>query len=179
MSAPTNFGSTTAGRVEPSLAQQLDDKFVAAWNSHEVEQLLSLMTDDVVYDDASWPTQMHGHGDVRAFLESTWRAVPDLAFTHEGIVLLDPSGTKTARYWHGTATQTGFWDPPGLKPGGRRFSFHGATFLESRDDKLCRIRVVYDVASVMRQLGVLPRRRSAGERLIMTTANLRTRLLRR
>jgi len=175
----TDVPSSMAGRVEASLAQQLDDKFVAAWNSHEVEQLLSLMTDDVVYDDASWPTQMHGHAEVRAFLESTWRAVPDLAFTHDEIVLLDPSRTKTARYWHGTATQTGSWDPPGLKPSGRGFSFHGATFLESRDDKLCRIRVIYDVASIMRQLGVLPARGSAAERLIMTAANLRTRLVRR
>jgi hypothetical protein len=38
MPAQTDVASTTAGRVEPSLAQHLDDKFVAAWNSHEVEQ---------------------------------------------------------------------------------------------------------------------------------------------
>jgi len=96
MSSVSDVGHTSGG-VESSLARQLDDKFVAAWNSREVEQLLSLMTDDVVYDDASWATQMHGHADVRAFLESTWRAVPDLSFTHEDTVLLDPSGTNTAR----------------------------------------------------------------------------------
>lgn len=38
-----------------------------------------LMTDDVVYDDAGWPTRMRGHAAVRGFLESTWRAVPDLS----------------------------------------------------------------------------------------------------
>jgi len=150
----------------------------AGWNSHEVEQLLSLMTDDVVYDSASWPTQMHGHAEVRAFLESTWRAAPDMTFTHEP-VLLDPSGTKTARYWHATATATGLWDPPGPKPGGWPFSFDGASFLESRDGKLCRIRVVYDVANMMRQFGVLPKTGSLGERLTIKAANLRTRLRRR
>ena len=179
MAAVPDVASTTAEGVEPSVARQLDDKFVAAWNSHEVEQLLSLMTDDVVYDDASWPTQMHGHAEVRAFLESTWRAVPDLKFTHDETVLLDPSGRKTARYWHGTATHTGLWDPPGLKPGGRQFSFHGATFLETRDGMLCRIRVVYDVAGIMRQMGVLPTAGSAGERLIMIAANALTWLRRR
>ncbi len=132
--------SAAVGGVEPSLAEQLDDKFVAGWNAHEVEQLLSVTTDDVVHDSAGRPTQMRGRAEVRAFLESTWRAAPDLAFTHEP-VLLDPSGTKTARYWHATATATGLWDPPSLKPGGWPFGFDGASFLESRDGKLCRVRV--------------------------------------
>jgi steroid delta-isomerase-like uncharacterized protein len=172
MSAVTDTASTRTAGVG-TVAKHLDDEFIKAWNSHKVEKLLSLMTDDVVYDDASWPTQMHGHAEVRAFLESIWRAVPDLSFKHEQTVLIDPSGTETARYWTGTATHTGVWDPPGLRPTGRSFTFHGASFLESRDGKLCRIRVVYDVADVMRQLGILPGTASVGERLIMIAANLR------
>jgi predicted ester cyclase len=137
------------------------------------------MAYDVMYEDASWPTHMHGHTDVRAFLESTWRAVPDLSFAHENTVLVDPSGTKTARYWTGAGTHTGVLDPPGLNPTGRQFQFRGASFLEIHDRKLRRIRVVYDHADVMRQLSVLPARSSAGERLIMMAANPRTRLRRR
>jgi len=159
--------------------RQLDDQFVAAWNSRDAEQLLSLMAYDVMYDDAGWPAYMHGHTDVRAFLESTWRAVPDLSFAHDDTVLVDPSGTKTARYWTGAGTHTGVWDPPGLNATGRPFQFSGASFLEIHDGKLRRIRVVYDVADVMRQLGVLPARSSAGERLIIMAANLRARLRRR
>jgi len=178
MATQTDVASTTdQGGQSP--ARLLDDEFVAGWNSHQVQRLLSLMIDDVVYDDSSWPTEMHGHHEVRVFLQSIWRAVPDLAFTHEDIVLLDPSGTRTARYWRGSGTHTGIWDPPGLKPTRTQFSFHGATFLESRDGKLCRIRVVYDVTGIMRQLGVLPRRETAMERLIMSAANVRTWLLRR
>ncbi len=173
MSAVTDTGSTAAVAVE------LDEKFVAGWNSHDAHPLLSVMTDDVVYDDSSWPTQMHGHAAVRAFLESTWLAVPDLTFTHEDPIFIDSSGTRTARYWHGSGTHTGCWDPPGLKPGGGRVEFHGATFLERREDKLCRIRVVYDVASIMRQLGVLPPQGSPAERVIVTAANARTWLRRR
>lgn len=179
MSALTDTGSTAARTAESPAAVQLDDQFVAGWNAHDAHRLLALMTDDVIYDDASWPNQMRGHCPVRAFLESTWVAIPDLSFTHEGLVFVDPSGTKTTRYWHGTGTHTGFWDPPGLKPTGRRIAFHGATFLESRDGKLCRIRVVYDVASVLRQLGVLPGRGTWTERLIITGTNMRTWLRRR
>jgi steroid delta-isomerase-like uncharacterized protein len=179
MPTQTDVVSATTDRIEQPSARQLDDEFVAGWNSHQLERLLSLMADDVVYEDSSWPTVMNGHHEIRVFLQSTWRAVPDLRFTHEDTVLLDPSGTGTARYWHGSGTHTGFWDPPGLKPTGTRFSFHGATFLESRGGKLYRIRVVYDVAGIMRQLGLLPGRATLVERLIMSAANLRTRLLRR
>ena len=37
-----------------------------------------LMTDDVAYDDAEWPTRMRGNAAVRGFVEST-RTVPDLS----------------------------------------------------------------------------------------------------
>ena len=102
-----------------------------------------------------------------------------MAFTREDSVLVDPSGTKTAHYWTGAGTHTGVWDPPGLNPTGRRFQFRGATFLESHDGKLRWIHVVYDVADIMRQLGVLPVSRSGEERLMIMAANLRSRLRRR
>lgn len=173
-----DIASTEWRGVELSFAEQFTEKFVAAWNSHQPEMVLSLMTDDVVYDHAGWPTQMRGQADVRAFLQSTWAAFPDLTITSEG-VMLDPAGASTAGYWHATGTHTGIWDPPGLKPSGRRVSFQGGAFLEFRDGKLCRYRVVYDVAELLRQLGVLPSTRSRGERLTVMAANLRNRLHRR
>ena len=68
--------TATARGLDPAFAQDFAQKLIAAWNSHQPDQLLALMTDDVVYDDSSWPKQMHGHADVREFLESIWRAAP-------------------------------------------------------------------------------------------------------
>ena len=164
--------------VELAFAQQFSEKYIAAWNSHQPGQVLSLMTDDVVYEDAAWPSEIHGHDAVRAFLEATWCAIPDMNVTLEKSVFLDPQAPNTAAYWHATATHTGRWDPPGLAATGRRISFHGATFLEFRDGKVSRVRVVYDVAEILHELGVLPKGRSRGERLTMLAANLRTRLRR-
>ena len=56
------------------------ERFGAAWNSHEPDRLLELMTDDVVYDDSAWPRTMRDHSQVREFLEFLWRALPDLEF---------------------------------------------------------------------------------------------------
>lgn len=176
---PETAVSSTRHGVDPAFALEFSQRLIAAWNSHQPDQLLELMTDDIVYDDASWPTQMHGHAAVRGFLESTWRAVPDLSFELVDGSLVDPAAERTAHYWHASATQTGRWDPPGLSPSGRRISFEGAAFYELRDGKISRARVVYDVAAIMRQLGVLPTPGSIGERAIITVANLQNQLRRR
>jgi steroid delta-isomerase-like uncharacterized protein len=156
-------------------ARELANRMLEAWNAHDTAALLSLMSEDVVYDDASWPKRMLGHTEVREFLESTWRAIPDLAFEFDD-PLVNPEASQIANCWRATATQTGTWDPPGLAPTGRPVKFEGTFVGEFRDGKLRRIRVVYDVAAIMRQLGILPEQRSYGERLIIRLANLRTQL---
>ena len=49
-------------------------RWLDAWNSHEVDRLLALMSEDIEYRDDGWPKPMRGHGDVREFLEAGWRA---------------------------------------------------------------------------------------------------------
>jgi hypothetical protein len=85
----------------------------------------------------------------------------------------------TAECWRASGTHTGRWDPPGLSATARRITFERVSVDELCDGKICRIRVVYDVAAVMRQLGVLPRAGSLGERAIIGRANLQTQLRRR
>lgn len=165
--------------VDPGFAADFSRRIVDAWNTRQADQVLGLMTDDVDYHDASWPTRMCGHIAVREFLDSTWRAVPDLSFQLVENVLLDPTAPKIADYWRATGTHSGLWDPPGLAPTARRLEFEGAFLAELRDGKACRIRVEYDVAGVMRQLGVLPPVGSWGERALISVTNLQSRLRRR
>ena len=69
-----------ATEVDPSFLESFSERFGAAWNSHQPERLVELMTEDIVYDDSAWTRTMRGHGDVREFLEFLWRAMPDLEF---------------------------------------------------------------------------------------------------
>jgi steroid delta-isomerase-like uncharacterized protein len=177
--AETTVTTTHWHGVDPAFALEFSQRLITAWNGHQADQLLELVTDDVVYDDASWPSRMHGHAAVRGFLESTWRAVPDLTLELIEGPFVDPAAPKVADCWRACGTQTGVWDPPGLSPTARRISFEGATVEEFRDGKICRIRVVYDTADVLRQLGVLPKPGSLGERAIIALANLQTQLRRR
>jgi steroid delta-isomerase-like uncharacterized protein len=142
--------------VDRGFVAEFVQRWEAAWNSHEPDRLLELMTEDIVYDDSAWPRTMRGHADVREFVESAWRAMPDLEFhTVEG-PFLSEGEPKAAFYWRGTGTFTGPLDPPGLAPTGARIEFEGCDIQEYRDGRVCRLRIVFDMMDVSRQIGMAP-----------------------
>jgi len=168
--------ATASQAVDRQWLEDFLERWDAAWDSHEPDRVLELMTDDVVYDDSSWSKTMRGHADVREFLEYVWRGMPDVRFrTIEG-PFLHPSEPKASFYWVGTGTHTGPTDPPGLSPTGKSVEFNGADFHEYRDGKVARLTIVFDMSELMRQLGVLPPEGSRQERVMAKLTNLRGRL---
>ena len=155
---------TQAHELDPAWVGDFLGRWAAAWNSHQPERLLELMTEDIVYDDSAWPTTMHGHGDVRAFLDHAWRAFPDLSFEATDGPYLVPGRSQAAFYWKGSGTNTGPIDPPGFAATGKRIEFHGADFHEYRDGRVCPLRIVFDMMDVGVQLGTLPPPGSALEK---------------
>ena len=150
--------------VDRGFVGEFVGRWQAAWNSHQPDRLLELMTEDIVYDDSAWPRTMRGHADVREFVESAWRAMPDLEFQMvEGPFLLEGE-PKAAFYWKGTGTFTGPLDPPGLAPTGARIAFEGCGLHEYRDGRVCRLRIVFDMMDVSRQIGMLPKQGSQLEK---------------
>ena len=151
---------TGASQREELDREWLDDfiqRWEAAWNSHEPEQLLELMTEDVEYDDSAWPRTMRGHADVREFLEFTWRAFPDLRFDMSDGPYITPGQPRAAFHWIGRGTHSGPIDPPGFAHTGKQVEFRGADFHEYRDGRVSRLRIVFDMMDVTRQLGLLPK----------------------
>ncbi|TMK39458.1 MAG: polyketide cyclase [Actinobacteria bacterium] len=170
---------TASGSVGQDFVEDFVARWLAAWNSHQAEQVLGMMGEDVVYDDSAWPRTMHGHADVREFLAHSWRAFPDMRFELADGPFLHPSEPRAAFHWRGDATHLGPIDPPGLAPTGKKLGFQGADFHEYSDGKLARLRIVFDVAHSMRQLGALPPPGSPGERLSTRLVNLQNRLRRK
>ena len=72
-----------------------------AWNSHEIDRVLALMTEDVEARDDSWPKPMRGHADVREFLEAIWRAMPDMTFEPLSGPYVIPGEPRVAVHWRG------------------------------------------------------------------------------
>jgi steroid delta-isomerase-like uncharacterized protein len=162
--------------VDEAFVQDFAERFLDAWNSHQVERVLELMNEDITYYDSAWPRVMHGHADVREFVSFTWRAFPDLRFEGVGEPLLCPGEPRAALWWKGYATNSGPIDPPGLAATGRRIEFEGGEFDTYRDGKLSDLKIVFDMADLMRQLGVLPPAGSGGERAMVVLQRAGTRV---
>ena len=97
----TGIQAETPSEVTSSIEWIRDfaTQWIDAWNSHEVDRLLALMSEDIEYRDDAWPKPMRGHADVREFLEAGWRAFPDMTFE-----LLDgphviPGEPRAALHW--------------------------------------------------------------------------------
>lgn len=148
--------------------QEFVPRWLDAWNSHQPERVLAFLTDDIELRDDSWPKAMRGHADVCEFLEALWRAIPDMTFALlEGPYAIPGEPCASFR-WRGTGTFSGRMNPPGFAPTGRRWEVDGADFQEYRDGLICRLRVVFDMMTVARQLGVMPATGSRSERAMAT-----------
>lgn len=176
--AVTEVTPTAGAGLNPAFAEEFDGKFRDAFNAHDADALLALLADDVTYIDPSWPKEMHGKDDVRAYLASIWRSSSDMSVEHLGAGMLDPKSPRASRRWRLTGTGDGVWDPPGLQPTGAKFTVEGVAVFEFRGDKLADARQVFDVAGLMRQVGALPPTGSIGERVVLIGRNLITRLRR-
>ena len=158
--------------VDEAFVRDFLPRWVAAWKSHQPERLFELMTEDIVYDDSAWPTTMRGYADVRVFVDSVWRAFPDLAFEMTDGPYLHPGAARAAFLWRGTGTHTGPLDPPGFAPTGKRIEIEGVDFQEYREGKVSRLNIVFDMMDVARQLGTLPRAGSRAEKAMATAQRL-------
>lgn len=170
--------ATAPQTIDTAWADEFAGRWVDAWNSREPERLLDLMTDDIVYDDSAWPQTMRGKAAVRVFLDYSWRAFPNLTFERLGGTHVASEGPRAAFWWRGEGTHTGPMEPPGIPPTGRRIEFEGADFHEYRDGRVARLRIVFDMADVGRQLGLMPEPGSSAERAMVGVQRLRARLKR-
>jgi steroid delta-isomerase-like uncharacterized protein len=162
----TPAGATSEAMPSIEWVRDFTLRWLEAWNSHEVDRLLELMTEDIEYRDDSWHTTMRGHADVREFLEATWRATPDMTFELLAGPYVIPGEPRAAFHWRGWGTHTGVLEPPGFAPTGRRWELDGVDLHEYRDGRVCRLRIVFDMLAASRQLGLMPTAGGRAERVL-------------
>lgn len=158
------MASLDSASVSVEWIREFVPRWLDAWNSHDADRVLELLTEDVEIRDDSWPKTMHGHRDVREFLEALWRAVPDMTFELLAGPYVIPDEPRASFHWRGSGTFTGRMDPPGFAPTGKRWEVDGVDFQEYRDGRIAKLRVIFDLMTVSRQLGVMPATGSRAER---------------
>ncbi len=120
----------------------------AAWNSHDADKVASFFTDDVVYEDVAFGLVAHGHAEMRKMAADFFANVPDLKLE---VVSSASMGNHGSVEWVFSGTDAGLYKT------GKKFSVRGASVFELRGGKFSANRDYYDSASIMRQVGVLPK----------------------
>jgi ketosteroid isomerase-like protein len=48
---------------------KLDEEFIAAWNAHDPDRALALLSEDAVWQDVASPEPMRGKAAIRPYLQ--------------------------------------------------------------------------------------------------------------
>ncbi len=144
LTTPTNSA------VAQGCTEQLVQDFLSGW-SHDLPKLLSIFTDDVVYEDKTVGAVLHGKEKLRDFAQGWFKGLPDLSFTRTAYFI---GGDRAAVEWVGTGTHKG--DMPGMPATNKVASVPGVSIMECSDGKIKHDVDYWDMATWMRQDGLLP-----------------------
>jgi steroid delta-isomerase-like uncharacterized protein len=119
----------------------------AAWSSHDPDKVVTNYTEDVVYEDVAYGKVSHGRSELRKFAAGFFEAVSDLKL--EAV-------SSSVHHGHGVAEWVLSGTDRGLYKTGKKFSVRGASVFEMHGGKCSSNKDFYDLATIMRQVGVLP-----------------------
>lgn len=101
--------------------------FSAAWNRHDVDALMSFMTDDCVFETAvgpdTWGTRHVGRDAVRRAYEAAWQTLPDAQW-------------RNGRHWVSGDRGVSEWTFTGTAADGSRVEVDGVDLLTFRDGRI-------------------------------------------
>jgi taurine dehydrogenase small subunit len=102
-------------------------RFNTVWNGHDVDGIMAMMTDDVVFEGSfgkdPWGTRAVGQAAVRELVASIMERIPDVRWDeHRHFVCPDHAVVE--------------WVTTGTPRGGTRFEVYGCDVLMLRDGKI-------------------------------------------
>lgn len=136
--------------MTPDLADYADS-ITQAWNSHDIQRVLSFYSVDYVASDVGRAALQRGHPGLRDMLEAYWSAFPDLQFS---ITERLTQGTRVAIVWVAEGTHHGpFMNIP---PTGHAVEVRGVSVIDVQDGLVVHGQYIWDLAGMLRHMGLLP-----------------------
>lgn len=130
---------------------RLTAQLTEAWNAHDPQRVAAFCAADYEGENVGEAAPHRGPSGMAASVATYLAAFPDLRFTIDEVVIQDDC---VAQVWHAHATHHGpLLNIPGT---GRRITVRGASLLTFREGKLYRAVYIWDVAGLLREIGLLP-----------------------
>jgi steroid delta-isomerase-like uncharacterized protein len=133
--------------------QKFIERYNAAWNAHDVVAIVSMHSDDSVFEN-------HTTGDVNVGKEAIGNAIrgiftvfPDLEFETRRMYVRD---NLVVQEWTARGTHLGKMSRAGLEvePTGRHVEYRGMDVIPIEDGLVARKDVYSDGVTLLRQLGL-------------------------
>ena len=122
-----------------------------AWNSHDIQKVLSFYSPAYIGDDVGQAALQQGHAGLRAMLQTNWRAFPDLRFVVMDTIIQD---SRVAIVWMAEGTHQG--PIMNIPPTGRRVTVRGVSIIDVEAGLIIRGQYIWDLAGMLRHMGLLP-----------------------
>lgn len=133
------------------LTTQWIAELLEAWNSRNPERVAGWYTEDCYGMDVAIAVPQIGREGVRRMFEAYWHAFPDLEITSDEVVAEDD---RVALIWTARGTHKG--SIMNIPATGRAVSVQGVNRLVLQDGKVRETLTIWDVAGMLRGLGLLP-----------------------
>jgi len=135
-----------------SAEQWLKDN-VEAINSKDINQILSICSDDCIVEVIPSGSPLKGKEEIRNFYEVFFKAYPDFNLEIQSNFA---SGNQVCGESIMSGTHKGKMPDMPIEPTGKHFSVRSASVTELKDGKAYKSRIYFDMASLLQQLGVMP-----------------------
>ncbi len=127
------------------------NKFMTAWNVHDVRAVAAHYAPDCEDVDVARSAPQIGSDNVRRTVLYYLRAFPDFQVTLDDAIA---NGERVAMYWTWTGTHRGTF--MNIPPTGHRVTVRGSSLVTLRDGKIQRAVRIWDLAGLLRDLKLLP-----------------------
>lgn len=129
------------------------DEWITALAARDTEAVIDLTTPDIVWNDTVfWPRVVHGHDELRRYLNTVWATTPDY-HVEELDRYFKPDGRGAVILWRQTGSGTAKAAPEAT------FDFEGCDVLRQfRGGRLSHYQAGYEIVEMCRQLGLIPPR---------------------
>jgi steroid delta-isomerase-like uncharacterized protein len=143
--------ATERPQRKSSKKESIGQQIIDAWNSRTDEIILPFYSKDYIVEDITAGRIREGWEGMKEWTRSVFTAFPNLQYT-----LLDEiqQDNKLVLHWLAKGNHQG----PLMKipATGKNVFIHGMSILKFENDKIKHGQVMWDLAGVLRQIGLLP-----------------------